>query len=149
MQSSATLQPFLGFTIGEHGLAIRLSEVMDVSELRDIRPVPGAPPIVRGVANLRGRAITVLDTAELLYVREEPSRWAARLAPPRENLALALGSDVDIFRVEAGTLQRAPDPSGISFEEAVSGERVWQLLSLSAIVSRLDEEMVTALSRTG
>ena len=42
-----------------YGLAIR--EVQEVLASADIEPVPGAPPYVLGVINLRGHIVTVLD----------------------------------------------------------------------------------------
>jgi len=50
---------------GEH-YALPVDGVLEVAELGDVTPVPGAPPAVLGVRNLRGQLVTVVDLATLL-----------------------------------------------------------------------------------
>ncbi|HVT34525.1 MAG TPA: chemotaxis protein CheW [Nevskiaceae bacterium] len=50
-----------------YGLAI--GEVQEVLASADIEPVPGAPPFVLGVINLRGHIVTVLDLRSCLGTR--------------------------------------------------------------------------------
>lgn len=47
----------------QYGLPV--DGVLEVAELGDVTPVPGAPPSVLGVRNLRGQLITVVDLARL------------------------------------------------------------------------------------
>jgi purine-binding chemotaxis protein CheW len=48
----------------------RCADVDDVREIVPITPtirLPGAPPFVRGLINLRGTLVTVIDAAKCLY----------------------------------------------------------------------------------
>ena len=48
----------------------RCADVDDVREIVPIAPtirLPGAPPFVRGLINLRGTLVTVIDAAKYLY----------------------------------------------------------------------------------
>lgn len=45
--------------------ALPVDGVLEVAELGDVTPVPGAPASVLGVRNLRGQLITVVDLATL------------------------------------------------------------------------------------
>jgi len=45
--------------------ALPVDGVLEVAELGDVTPVPGAPPSVLGVRNLRGQLIAVVDLATL------------------------------------------------------------------------------------
>ncbi|HET7485224.1 MAG TPA: chemotaxis protein CheW [Solirubrobacterales bacterium] len=59
---------------GEH-YALPVDGVLEVAELGDLTPVPGSPPEVMGVRNLRGRVIPVMALATLLgLTAEEPER---------------------------------------------------------------------------
>jgi purine-binding chemotaxis protein CheW len=52
--------------IGEDRYGIELTDVREVVPEPRLTPVPGAPPAVLGVVNLRGEVVPVLDTAQLL-----------------------------------------------------------------------------------
>jgi purine-binding chemotaxis protein CheW len=46
--------------------AIPAETVVEVAEVGEISPVPGAPPAIAGVRNLRGTVLPVMDVAPLL-----------------------------------------------------------------------------------
>jgi purine-binding chemotaxis protein CheW len=43
--------------------ALPVADVVEVAELGDVTPVPGAVAVVRGVRNVRGRVLPVVDLA--------------------------------------------------------------------------------------
>lgn len=64
--------------VADERYALDVSDVVEVVEIGAITPVPGAPPSVLGVRNLRGQLVPVLDLAAVLEVqrRGEPSAIA-------------------------------------------------------------------------
>jgi purine-binding chemotaxis protein CheW len=59
---------------GEH-YALPVEQVLEVADLGEIAPVPGAPPEILGVRNLRGQVIPVIGLARLLGLSgDEPGR---------------------------------------------------------------------------
>ena len=52
---------FLSFRLDREVFAVPILEVREIIELADIAPVPRAAPWVRGVVNLRGRVLPVID----------------------------------------------------------------------------------------
>jgi purine-binding chemotaxis protein CheW len=46
--------------------ALPVEQVLEVADLGDIAPVPGSPPEILGVRNLRGQVIPVIDLATML-----------------------------------------------------------------------------------
>jgi purine-binding chemotaxis protein CheW len=52
---------WVGFRVGQQHYALDILRVQEVLASADIEPVPGAPPAVLGVINLRGRIITAID----------------------------------------------------------------------------------------
>ena len=53
-------------SLGEDRYGIELTDVREVVPEPFLTPLPGAPPAVLGVVNLRGEVVPVLDTAALL-----------------------------------------------------------------------------------
>jgi purine-binding chemotaxis protein CheW len=59
---------------GEH-YALPVGQVLEVADLGEIPPVPGSPPEIAGVRNLRGQVIPVIGLATMLGLNgDEPSR---------------------------------------------------------------------------
>jgi len=56
----ATAQ-YITFKLGDELFAINVEQVREVLELSQITRVPTAPPYMRGVVNVRGKAIPVVD----------------------------------------------------------------------------------------
>lgn len=53
---------FLTFRIGEEEFASNVANVLEILEMPSITKVPHSPDYMRGVINLRGRVLPVLDT---------------------------------------------------------------------------------------
>jgi purine-binding chemotaxis protein CheW len=56
-----TNQRYLAFLLGKEQYAIPLLQVKEVIEMTEPTPIPKAPPYFKGVINLRGQVISVLD----------------------------------------------------------------------------------------
>lgn len=55
--------------------ALPVEQVLEVADLGEIAPVPGSPPEVLGIRNLRGQVIPVIGLATLLGLcGDQPSR---------------------------------------------------------------------------
>ncbi len=52
---------YLTFALGNEDYGLEILKVREIIALMDITPVPLAPPHVRGVINLRGKIIPVID----------------------------------------------------------------------------------------
>lgn len=81
--------PLLVFTIGSRRFALPVCVSSDVREPGPLRTVPGAPRSVLGLAEWRGRVVTVLDPAPLLGEPAGSGRpCLVRLAPPFDHVAI-------------------------------------------------------------
>ena len=54
---------FLTFTLNDEAYAVDIFHVLEILEYRHLTVVPMMPPFIRGVINLRGRAVPVIDLA--------------------------------------------------------------------------------------
>jgi purine-binding chemotaxis protein CheW len=50
------------FRLEDETYGINVMQVQEVLRVSEIAPVPGAPPYVLGIINLRGNVVTVIDT---------------------------------------------------------------------------------------
>lgn len=58
---SNKVQTYLSFIMGEELFAINVSKVINILEIRHITKVPKSPPYIKGVINLRGSVLPVVD----------------------------------------------------------------------------------------
>ncbi|MBT0654142.1 chemotaxis protein CheW [Geomobilimonas luticola] len=60
-QQEEQLHHLVTFTLGREEYGVDIASVQEIIRATDITPVPGAPAHVRGVINLRGKIIPVVD----------------------------------------------------------------------------------------
>jgi len=89
----------LRFPLGTELFGLRLADAQHLAEIDSPAPVPLAPPEIAGLADVRGRIVTVIELARLVDLPPPTrNRWLALLlAPPRGHLALLLGDTVDVL----------------------------------------------------
>jgi purine-binding chemotaxis protein CheW len=56
-----TSQKLLTFSLGSEGYGISILKVKEIIGLMDITPIPRTPDFIKGVINLRGKIIPVMD----------------------------------------------------------------------------------------
>ncbi len=61
-KTGGTLTSYLSFRLGEEMFSADVSKVLEILEMRPITKVPRSPSYMRGVINLRGSVLPVLDT---------------------------------------------------------------------------------------
>lgn len=55
---------FLTFTLGAEQYGLPILRVQEIKGISNITPIPGTPPHIKGVMNLRGNVIPVIDLRE-------------------------------------------------------------------------------------
>ena len=62
----------LSFVVGDQEMAFDVDYVEIVIDVADITPVPKSKPMIKGIINLRGRIVPIIDLADVLgsYVDE-------------------------------------------------------------------------------
>ncbi|WP_158826850.1 chemotaxis protein CheW [Mucilaginibacter lacusdianchii] len=61
MSANTEINAYLTFKLDEELFAINVSQVLEILEMKPITKVPGAPDFMRGVINLRGNILPVVD----------------------------------------------------------------------------------------
>ncbi|MFM2090821.1 MAG: hypothetical protein RLZZ127_1310, partial [Planctomycetota bacterium] len=60
-RSRSAANKYLTFVLGSEHYGLPILKVQEIIGILDITPVPRMPPHVRGVVNLRGKVIPVID----------------------------------------------------------------------------------------
>lgn len=68
---------YLGFRLGGEDYAVRILRVKEIIAFSPVTPVPGMPPAVLGVINLRGKVVPVVDLATKFGLPPRPvTKWS-------------------------------------------------------------------------
>ncbi len=112
--AAATSQPVVTFYVGPLLLGLPIAQVREINRQLDFTPVPHAPRLVRGVVNLRGEVVTVLDLHHVLGLP------AGEVTPRTRNLivfyrgepvGLLVDQVADILEVDPQ--QMTPPPANV------------------------------------
>jgi len=84
----------IGFRVGEHRLVAALGDVREILEYPPLTRVPGALPWVKGIANIRGNLLPIMDLKGFLADEESELGRRTRVLVIRQG-GLAAGLVVD------------------------------------------------------
>ena len=112
---SESTNQFLTFTLGAEVFALDISSVREVLEYTTITRVPRTPESIRGVINLRGRAVPVVDV-RLKFGMPETTRTVdtciiiveVNLAGEETVLGALADSVKEVMDIEPGDIEPAP-----------------------------------------
>jgi len=126
-RNPATAAPgsYLGFRLGAATYGLDIGVVQEISGMLPVTRVPGAPGHVRGVVNLRGRVVQVVDLRRLFGMEAAVETRRTSLVVCRIEdgeqavVAAAVVDDVtEVMRIDAASLV---PPTGASAGAAVAG----------------------------
>lgn len=92
-------------------LGVELAEVEEINRHTEVTPVPGAPACVRGLINLRGEVVTVLDLKTILGLGTTEIGPGTRNVIVRshgERIALLVDGVSDVVRAKRDELLPCP-----------------------------------------
>jgi purine-binding chemotaxis protein CheW len=88
--------------VGGESYAFGVEYVLEVAELGEIAPLPGAPGWVLGVRNLRGHVLPVFELASVLGIaRDGPARSLLVVEHEGHRAGFAIGEVVDVGALAA------------------------------------------------
>lgn len=107
---------FLSFYLGKEEFAIQVSSVREIIGLQDITPVPQTPSYIRGVLNLRGRVIPIIDLRKKCGLPEIEYGAQACIIVVRvetKTAGIPMGVVVDgvseVVNIQAADVENMPD----------------------------------------
>jgi purine-binding chemotaxis protein CheW len=156
--SATTAKP--GANLGGKYLALRLAgetyglQILDVREIimmMDITSVPRTPAFIKGVINLRGRVIPVMDLRSkfgLPAAEEGAERCIVVVTLGGADMGLIVDSVLEVTDIAAEAVEPTPSfGAGINTDFILglgkTGDRVTILLDLENVLTRAEFEAIT------
>jgi len=99
------------FQLADEIYGINVMQVQEVLRLSEIAPVPGAPPAVMGIINLRGNVVTVIDTRELFNLSANDLTDQSRIMIVECNkviVGLLVDSVAEVVNIDNDEIDVAP-----------------------------------------
>ncbi len=120
--------PLAVFHVGRYVCGLSIPNIQEINKNLLLTPVHEAPDYVRGIINLRGNIVTVIDLRRKLGLSPialQPSTRNVIVKYDREMVGLLVDAVDDIVEVDAATI--LPTPAHLAKELGNSFEGVVQL----------------------
>lgn len=113
---------------------INVMQVQEVLPMTEIAPVPGAPPFVMGIINLRGNVVTVIDTRMRFGLQPSEAGATCRIVVIEANDQVAgilVDAVTEVVEVKQAEIDTAPNVGNEESSRYIYG-----------VVSRGDELLI-------
>ena len=143
------MQQLVVFSLGSEEYGLPITTVQEIIRYTRPRTIPSAPPSVRGVINLRGKIIPVVDLkARLQLAGGDAEESKIVIVEAGAVTAGLIVDDVDeVITIDEDTLEQAPT-GDVGYISAVAkvGDRLLVLLDLEAMFGGegFDAELLAA-----
>jgi purine-binding chemotaxis protein CheW len=141
---TADSNQFLTFSLAEEEYGLEILRVQEIKGYSKVTPLPNTPPEVRGVMNLRGTVVPIIDLRARFGLREAAyDRFTVIIVVTVGTKVVGLVVDAvsDVLNVGAREVVPAPD-LGVGVDTsyltgiARTGERLVSLLNIDRLVGR-------------
>ncbi len=99
------------FRMGNEEFALDILKVQEINRIVDITGVPKAPDFVKGVINLRGRVIPVVDIRKKFHLKIKAVTKETRIIVVNimsKTIGLIVDSVSEVLRIDSNTIQPPP-----------------------------------------
>jgi purine-binding chemotaxis protein CheW len=145
----------VAFRLGAEEYAIPIEMVESIIKLGPLTSVPGSPPYVRGVMNLRGRIISVIDLRQRFGMpsgNDQPEGRILVVQYAETTIGILVDSVSEVFNLDEMDFQPPPPELGNGAVGGVDGiihadERLIVLLNVESILrstAEIEELVATA-----
>lgn len=103
---------YLTFTLGAEEYGLEILKVQEIKGYSQVTPIPNTPPCVRGVMNLRGSIIPVVDLRAKLAMAETAYNQFTVIVVVRvgtKTVGLVVDAVSDVLDIPADDIQATPD----------------------------------------
>lgn len=134
------------FTLHEEEFALPVTLVREITRIDEVINVPDSPPYIKGIINLRGKAIPVVD----IHNRLGLSSSHCRVALISEVNGITIGLTVDGVK-EVSTLGEVQAPPTMMCSQFVTGiinipPRMVMVLDLDSLIGSDDQVVLTRIA---
>ena len=109
----------LVFTLDDEEYGVDILKVVEIRSFEGVTPIPGAPAYVKGMLNLRGRVVPIVDL-RIRFGRAHPRydelTVVVVLHVGRRTVGMVVDGVSDVMELHAGEIQPAPDMGSLLAE---------------------------------
>jgi purine-binding chemotaxis protein CheW len=119
-----TTQQFCTFFVDDLFFGVEVEKVQEVLRYQAMTRVPLAPPVVRGLINLRGQIVTAMDLRSRLQLSESPADQLPMNVVIRDDAdatSLLVDRIGDVLEVDETAFERPPETLRGVARELVTG----------------------------
>lgn len=151
-ESDMAASEYLTFTLGSEEYAIDILKVQEIRGYEQPTLIANAPPFIKGVINLRGIIVPVVDLRikfNLGKIEYTPFTVVVILNVARRVIGVVVDSVSDVISLKASQIRPAPDFSG-SFDTryilglATEDARMMIVTDIERLMTRADMELIEA-----
>jgi purine-binding chemotaxis protein CheW len=120
----ADLHQYCTFYVDGHFFGLDVMQVQEVIRFQEMTRVPLAPPVVRGLINLRGQIVTAIDLRRRLELMDRPAdQLPVNVVVQTDDGAISLLVDEigDVVEVQEKLFERPPDTLKGTARELIRG----------------------------
>jgi len=135
-EQAETLLHLVTFQLGREEYGVEIASVQEIIRATDITPVPGAPSHVRGVINLRGKIIPVVDLRKrfaLAPVATADDQRIIVVELGEKRIGMLVDSVSQVIKIPSGLVEEMPEEATSVDENFIRG------------VGKLDNRLVIIL----
>ncbi|MCW5978808.1 MAG: purine-binding chemotaxis protein CheW [Bryobacteraceae bacterium] len=151
-ETGTQVNQYLTFTLGSEEYGIEILKVQEIKGYTGITPIPNTPPYIRGVMNLRGTVIPVVDLRVKFSMEEQAyDKFTVIIVVTVRDKVIGVVVDAvsDVLDVAASQIRETPDlgaRADVRFigGMATVGEKLVVLLDIEKLLSA--EEMSSLTS---
>lgn len=140
------------FNLGEEEFAVEIGEVREIINAEAITPIPDSPEFIKGIINVRGNIIAVIDLKARFFLHPKKEAESKHIIITENNYGIMVNEVTEILRLPEKAINEAPELVIKIHEEYIKGvitleNRLIILLDFTKVL--LEEELVklTEVSR--
>lgn len=149
-----TASQYLTFALGAEEYGIELLKVQEIKGYTSVTPIPNTPPYIKGVMNLRGAVIPVVDLRARFGMEEiSYTKFNVIMVINVGTRVVGLLVDAvsDVLNLEPGDLRPAPDfgtqaDTRFITGMASAGDKMSVLLDMDTLLTEADLAVATVAS---
>jgi len=140
---ASDVQQFLTFALGQEEYGVEILKIQEIKGFSAITPLPNAPAFIKGVLNLRGTIVPIVDLRKKFSLPEVGyTKFTVIVVVQIQGKIMGFIVDAvsDVLNVAAADIQPTPDLYGqvdISFINglAKTGEKLVILLDIEKVLT--------------
>ncbi len=151
------LDQLISFAIGDEDYGVDIQTVKEVIRHREITRLPKAPAFVKGVINLRGDVIPIMDLRERFNMEQQEYTSMTRVIVVEvdgRSIGMVVDSVSHVIRIDESQIVPPPPCVGKISEEYIRGvgkvgEKLIVLLHITKILTAEEKVELEKIQRSG